>query len=72
MLDRRTLLTAAVTLGVPVLGVGVCLLFWAAGYYADEDLLGARLNSFPALPAYIGGTLLGLWLRTRMRFNAAS
>jgi hypothetical protein len=64
--------TVAVTVGVPVLGIGACLLLWASGYYSDESLLGAWLILFPPLPAYIGGALLGLWLRTRLRFNAAS
>src|SRR5689334_1563753 len=51
ILERRTLLTAAVIVGVPLLGVVACLLFWATGYYSPEDLLGAWLNCLPAVPA---------------------
>jgi hypothetical protein len=75
MVDRPALPTAVVAIGLPILGIGACFLFWATGYYSDEGLLGAWLICLPAIPAYIAGTLGGFWWWTRrhsMRLHEAA
>jgi hypothetical protein len=63
LLQLKGWATALVVLSVPIAGVAACLLLWATGYYSDEDLLGAWLL-LPAIPAYVLGVPIGLWLRS--------
>lgn len=46
------------TLCVPVLGAGACLVLWAMGVYSDESLLGAWFYALPPVLAYLIGTVI--------------